>query len=139
MKFNFWKNFSIENVRNQNSKPPKFLKRQFLTFRIQAKLISRKFSVARKLLNLHCVFPIRLPISVLLFFQGFLVLNVISQDEKELLIAQETAQLRSDLMPPGILPPLETLPLELLADTTPLALLRSRYYPHKPSYDPYGK
>ena len=71
------------------------------------------------------------------------------REENELLIAQESAQIRSDLLPPsvqasilaqrlsipGSLPalPLEALPLEAI----PLEALRAAYY--KPSYDPYSK
>ena len=48
--FQVW-NFS----KHQNSNPPKLLKRQFLTFRNQLKLISRKIRLAGKLLNFHTV------------------------------------------------------------------------------------
>ena len=40
-------------VKNQNSKPPKLLKLQFLTFWNLPKLISRKVIVAGKLLHFH--------------------------------------------------------------------------------------
>ena len=67
---NFWNiwNFQLSNFStNQSSKPLKLLKRQFLTFWNQPKLISRKIRVAGKLLNFHNVeypqpkVPIRLP------------------------------------------------------------------------------
>ena len=59
--FEFWflQKFHTWNVKssqkNQNSKPPKWVKWQFFTFSNQPKLISRKFRVAEKWLNFHTV------------------------------------------------------------------------------------
>ena len=65
--------------KNQNSKPSKLLKRQFLTFWNQSKLISHKIRVAGKLLNFQTVeypqskFPIWLPFSVICIFSSRIV------------------------------------------------------------------
>ena len=45
---NYWHIHMWNFSKNQNSKPPKLLKQQFLTFWSQPKLISLKFIVARK-------------------------------------------------------------------------------------------
>ena len=53
--FENW-HFQVCNIsKNENLEPSKLLKRQFLTFRNQPKLISRKFRVAEKWLNFHTV------------------------------------------------------------------------------------
>ena len=46
---------NMEFPKNQDSKPPKWIKWQFLTFWNQPKLISRKMTVAGKLPNFHNV------------------------------------------------------------------------------------
>ena len=54
----YWHSLVWISPKMKNSKPPKWSKLQFLTFRSQSKLISRKMEFAGKLLNFHTVeFP----------------------------------------------------------------------------------